>query len=109
MARLDQINQLLAESPGDAFLQFALAKEYEKLGDDAAARRHYEELRKAQPDYVGLYYHLAKTLERLGYDAPAFATYTQGMEVARRAGDGHALSELAGARLELGDEEDFAE
>ncbi len=107
MSRLDQINKLLIESPGDAFLKFALAKEYEKSGDDATARLHYEELRDWQPDYVGLYYHLAKTLERLQHDAPAFATYTQGMAVARRVGDQHALSELAGARLELGDEEDF--
>ena len=37
----------------------------------------------------------------------AWKTYNEGMEVARAAGDQHALSELAGARLELGDEEDF--
>jgi hypothetical protein len=29
------------------------------------------------------------------------------MEIAKRAGDQHALSELAGARLILGDEDDF--
>lgn len=105
--RLQQLQSLLAEDPQDDFLLFALAKEYEKKGDDAQALHYYERLRQHHPGYVGLYYHLAKLWERRG-DAPAaFRIYTEGMEVARRAGDQHALSELAGARLLLGDEDDF--
>jgi len=108
MTRLDQLKQLLDESPHDAFLHFALAKEYEKLGDDQQALDWFERLRSQDPAYVGLYYHLAKVYERLGQPGEAFRIYTEGMEVARQQGDQHALSELAGARLILGDEEDFA-
>ena len=38
----------------------------------------------------------------------AWKIYTRGMEVTKRLGEQHAMRELAGARMELGDEEDFA-
>ncbi len=107
MSRKAQIEAMLAESPQDAFLRFALAKEYEKEGADAGAREIYEALVAEVPDYVGTYYHLGKTLERLQEPAAAWQVYTTGMAVTKRLGERHALSELAGARLELGDEEDF--
>lgn len=105
MSRRAQIEAMLAESPTDPFLRFALAKEHEKAGEDAAARAAYEALVADAPDYVGTYYHLGKTLERLGEDALAFGVYTEGMAVTKRLGEQHAMRELAGARLELG--EDF--
>ena len=101
MPRKDQILALLADNPSDAFLRFALAKEYEKEGADAGAREIYEALVAEQPDYVGTYYHLGKTLERLGDRAGAYRTYTDGMAVTKRLGERHAMRELAGARLEI--------
>ena len=108
MSRLEQLENLLKDSPGDSFLLFALAKEFEGRQNDEKALGYYQQLASADPNYVGLYYHLGKLLERLGQFPEAFKTYTKGMEVARSQGDQHALNELAGARLELGDEEDFA-
>lgn len=107
MSRRQQIEQLLAANPKDAFLLFALAKEDEKAGDDQAALTAYERVRTADPEYVGLFYHLAKTLERLERPAEAWKVYTEGISIAKRKGEDHAMRELAGARLELGDEEDF--
>ena len=107
MSRKAQIEALLADNPEDAFLRFALAKEYEKEGADAGAKDVYEALVADQPEYVGTYYHLGKTLERLGEDQEAWRVYTEGIAVTKRLGERHAMSELAGARLELGDEEDF--
>jgi predicted Zn-dependent protease len=108
MSRKVQIEAMLAESPKDAFLRFALAKEFEKEGADAGAREIYEALLADQPEYVGTYYHLGKTLERLNEQAEAWRTYTEGIAITKRLGEKHAMNELAGARLELGDEEDFA-
>ena len=108
MNRKDQILQLLEANPGDAFLRFALAKEHEQgAGGDAGAVAIYEQLVRDSPDYVGTYYHYGKALERLGRDREAWAAYTTGIAVAGRLGENHARAELAGARLELGDEEDF--
>lgn len=107
MSRLATIQQMLQASPKDSFLRFALAKEHEKAGDDALAKTIYEEILADDPEYVGTYYHLGKTLERLAEEAAAFKIYTEGMVVCKRLGENHARAELAGARLELGDEEDF--
>ncbi len=98
---------MLANNPTDSFLLFALAKEHEKQADDTTALSYYQQLLTNDPNYVGLYYHLGKLYERGAQFQKAWSTYTDGMLVARNANDQHALSELAGARLELGDEEDF--
>lgn len=108
MDRLSQLEQLLAQSPADSFLLFAIAKEYEGRGHLAEALKYYETLVAADPAYVGVYYHLGKLQERLEQAAVAFASYTKGMEIARSISDQHAYNELAAARLQLGDEEDFA-
>lgn len=105
--RLEQLQSFLAQSPNEPFILFALAKEYEKLQELQQALEHYQRLAQAHPDYVGTYYHLGKLQEQLHTPAEAWATYSKGMKVARTAGDNHSLSELAGARLELGDEDDF--
>lgn len=104
--RLQSLTTLLAETPGDAFLVFAIAKEYEKLQDDAAALQYYEQLRRDSPDYVGLYYHLGKLLERLQNPEAALAAYNQGIAVAQKQGNRHAWGELREARLALAEEED---
>jgi len=105
--RLKQIIAFLEENPGDAFLTFALAKEYEGLGALDQALDTYLQLGKQHPDYVGTYYHLGKLYEQKEAEKKAFETYRKGMEIAKKAGDQHALSELAGAKLNLGDDEDF--
>jgi len=105
--RMSMLKTLLAENPHDSFLLFALAKEHEKAAQLPEALEQYLALRQSDPEYVGLYYHLGKLYERLTQPAEAFRTYTQGMAVASRLLDQHAYSELAGARLALGDEDDF--
>ncbi|MGX5819369.1 tetratricopeptide repeat protein [Chitinophaga lutea] len=103
MDRISQLKAFLEGSPGDGFLQHALALEYVKTGDDAAARAVFETLLSAQPDYVGSYYHLGKLLERIGDNAEAVRIYEKGMEVAKAAGDRHAYAELQAAHEDLTD------
>ncbi|MFK8105245.1 MAG: tetratricopeptide repeat protein [Saprospiraceae bacterium] len=105
--RLKQLYSFLEQSPGDAFIQFAIAKEYENLAMDDQALTFYQKLLTTQAEYVGTYYHLGKLFERQEAFEKAFATYKQGMIVAKKAGDQHAFNELAGAKLGLGDDEDF--
>ncbi|MEY4905516.1 MAG: hypothetical protein RLZZ292_3331, partial [Bacteroidota bacterium] len=64
MSRLQQLQQFLAASPDDAFILFALAKEYEKQNDVGLALSYYQILREKQADYVGTYYHLGKLQEK---------------------------------------------
>ena len=105
--RLDQLLAFHKESPTDSFILFALAKEYEKQSELDIALQYYQQLTKDAPDYIGTYYHLGKLYERMEQAAFAFQTYKKGMAVAQKIGDQHALGELAGAKLALGDDEDF--
>jgi tetratricopeptide (TPR) repeat protein len=104
--RLEQLRKLQAENPEDSFVAFAIAKEYESLGDEPQALYYYEELARRDPDYVGVYYHLGKLHEKLGSPAESLRVYRQGMDAARRLNDFHAYRELAAARSQLADEEE---
>ena len=103
--RLHRLLQFLKNSPGDSFLTFAVAKEYESAGDEEQALVYYRRLVEQDPAYVGTYYHLGKLYERRRQYAAARQAYERGMEAAKQAGDRHALSELAGAQLGLEEEE----
>lgn len=102
-ARMQQLLTLLENSPQDAFLLFAIAKEYEGIGDRSKALDTYRQLENSTPDYVGLYYHLGKLLEKLDRLEEAKAAYDKGLEVAKAAGDRHAWNELSSARMDMED------
>ncbi|MDX1940216.1 MAG: tetratricopeptide repeat protein [Saprospiraceae bacterium] len=99
--RLSQLQNLLAESPNDAFLLFAIAKEYEGMGEQEQALAHYLQLIEKDSTYVGTYYHLAKLYEKIEQPEKALETYSKGMDIARKADDQHALAELSSAKLNL--------
>ena len=104
MATSDRLNQLFSfyeENPKDSFICFAIAKEYENLGAEDKALEFYLQLVKNDVDYVGTYYHLGKLYERKQDFETAIQTYQSGMAVAKKMGDRHALSELAGAKMEI--------
>lgn len=99
MSRLKTLQSMLVESPEDSFLQFALAKEYEKIENPDKALDAYLTLLKKDPDYIGLYYHLGKLYEELGDITKALEIYDRGIILAKKLPDFHALSELNNARL----------
>lgn len=94
MERIQKLLQYLAAQPTDAFLLHALALEYEKMGHHAEAMDIFKKQLAANPDYVGSYYHAGRVYAAAGDLAGAIATYEKGMEVAKAAGDQHALNEL---------------
>ena len=107
--RLELLKTMLDKSPKDSFLLFAIAKEYEGKGEISSALDFFLNLKNDDPSYVGLYYHLGKLYEKNEEIEKAFFTYKEGMKIAKEQGDQHSLNELAGAKLNLGDDEDFEE
>ncbi len=101
MGRIEKLIEYLETSGKDSFLQHALALEYIKVGNDAEARKLFNEILLREPTYVGSYYHLGKLLERVGDPEKAIRIYTRGMEEAKRAGDNHSYNELQGALEDL--------
>ena len=106
MSRLEQLHNFLTASPDEPFILFALAKEYEKANDLPQALTYYVQLRATTPQYVGLYYHLGKLFEKIEQPEKAMEVYKTGMTVAKQEKDMHAYSELAGAKMNLGDEDE---
>lgn len=106
MDRIAQLLRFLDENPGDSFLLFALAKEYEKVENQAEAFLYFQKLLETDPTYVGLYYHFGKWHERAGDFDKALEIYDSGMKMAKSQGDQHAFNELAGAKMQLSDPED---
>lgn len=98
--RLQQLHYYLDQNPGDPFLIFAIAKEWERE-DSEKALHTYLELRAKHPDYTGLYYHLGKLYAARGASAQAAVIFDEGIEIARSQGDRHAENELRNAREDL--------
>lgn len=103
MDRISKLKSFLEQQPGDAFLQHALALEYEKTGDLPAALELFGSIINSQPGATGSYYHYARLLVRNGETEKALEVYRQGMDACRTAGDAHALRELQAAYDELAD------
>ncbi|MEO6289340.1 MAG: hypothetical protein ABIO76_05445 [Ginsengibacter sp.] len=101
MERIEQIKKLLKSDENDSFLQHALALEYIKMGDDAAAKVLFNSILEREPGYIGSYYHLGKLLERNNDFPAAIGVYKKGMEVAESAKDHHSFTELQAAFDEL--------
>ena len=102
--RLGRLLEFLKNEPNDPFLKYALATEYLRLNNTEEALRFYLDLVDKHTDYIGTYYHLGKLYEQLGQQNDAFKTYEQGIEIAKRIKDQHALSELLGVYNSLRDE-----
>jgi tetratricopeptide (TPR) repeat protein len=94
MNRLIQIQQMLEETPGDPFLHFALAKEWEAQGNISNALEAWAWFPKHDPEYNGFYYHYVQLLRKADRMAEAGEVLARGLEVIRRQGDHHAFSEL---------------
>jgi len=99
--RIERLQAFLKESPNDCFLNHALALEYIKAGDDAAARNVFEKNLAHDAGYIATYYHLGKLLERAGTQQEAISIYEKGMIAAKAAGDMHTYSELQAAHEDL--------
>lgn len=98
--RLEKLLEFIKNEPNDEFLQYALATEYLRLGDQEKALEYFEGLVANHPNYVGTYYHLGKLYEQVGRKDDAITVYQKGIEVTRAARDNHAMSELQSAYMQ---------
>ena len=101
--RLLYLEKLVAEGKADSFARYALALELKSLGrvDDALAA--FDALRAADSGYVPMYLMCGTMLLDAGRNDVAKSWLEQGLEVARRAGDGKAAGEIESALARLSD------
>ena len=102
--RLQQLLEFHAGNPEDPFLQYAIALEYIKSGDQASGLQYFERLLQQAPEYIGTYYQLAKLYHSNGRKDDALQCLAQGISMARKLNDQHTLAELINLKtnIELG-------
>jgi tetratricopeptide (TPR) repeat protein len=99
--RRESLEGFVNSNPNDAFARYGLALECAKLGDDAAAQEHFQQLLSANPSYVAGYFQYGQMLARLGENAEARRILSAGVAVADNAGDLHARDEMQAALAAL--------
>ena len=94
--RLAMLHRMVEADPSDAFCLYGLGQEYARRGRFDEAIAWYDRCLGANPDQCYAYFHKARVLEEADRTADAIATLRTGLERARRTGDSHAASEIAG-------------
>jgi thioredoxin-like negative regulator of GroEL len=92
--RKQQLEEMLAEDPGDAFLRYGLAMEYLGEGDARRGAELLQALLRDDPGYVPAYYQAGKALIELGEEGSAQALLGEGITRARSQGNAHAADEM---------------
>lgn len=92
--RVAALQDILKDSPDDAFARYALGLEYSSSGETDAALSEFARLLASHPDYTNGYFMAAQTLDRAGRHDEARAMLQHGIESARRTNNRHALSEM---------------
>ena len=101
MPSLEQLLPLLTAEPKDAFLRYAVAMEYAKLGRHDEALREFNTLLEHTPDYVPAYFMAGRTCEQKGDLEAAKTFYKNGIATAQRTGDTHAAGEISSALMAI--------
>ena len=96
------LTEFLQQNPGDAFARYGLAMEYSNGGQTEQALAEFKKLLELHPDYTNGYFMAAQALERSGRTGEARQMLESGVEAAKRTGNKHAQSEMAGMLEELG-------
>jgi tetratricopeptide (TPR) repeat protein len=95
--KLEKLLSMLDREPLDPFLLYAVGMEHKKLGDTSRAIDFFDRTIAVDSSYCYAYFQRGQTQELAGDAAAAAASYREGVEAARRAGDAHAQQELQAA------------
>jgi len=101
MDRIAALNEVLTQTPKDAFARYGLAMEYSRQGDFDRALAEFAILLENHPDYTAGYFMAAQTLVRAERSGDAKQMLQEGIACARRTGNLHAQSEMEAMLAEL--------
>src|SRR5688572_27230115 len=94
MSRLEQLKKLVTLAPNDPMSHYGLGLEYINLEqwDESAAA--FAKAIDVDAKYSAAYYHKARAEIRAGREADARQTLSNGIAVAKAAGDWHTQGEM---------------
>lgn len=94
MTRREKLQQMLQDSPDDAFLLYGLAMEHQSSEEWDDALATLDRVVTVDPDYVPAYFQKGQILARLERTEEARSSLQSGIAVARKVGDDHAVGEM---------------
>ncbi len=94
--RRRMLEEMLAESPDDSELRYALAMEDVSTGDHAAAVQRFRDLTQLPKPHVPAFLMGAQSLLKLGKTSEAIALLRTGVTAAHAQGNQHARDEMQG-------------
>lgn len=97
MGILENLLATYENDKSNPFLPYGIGIEYRNASDLENALKFFLIVKNDFPEYVPNYFHLGQTYESLDKIEDAKSAYKTGIEVAEKANDAHALSELRGA------------
>jgi tetratricopeptide (TPR) repeat protein len=97
MSILKNLLKTYENDKSNPFLPYGIAIEYRNAENFEKALEFFKIVKSDFPDYVPNYFHLGQAYESLDLIEDAKKAYEIGIEVAGKAGNSHALSELQGA------------
>lgn len=98
--RVDYLHSLIAETPEDPFLHYALGLEYLNQ-QPQKAKEYFEHVFSRFPDYLPNYYQLGTLHGETGEKQKAISVFEKGIQIASNQNDRHALAELNSALQNL--------
>lgn len=99
--RLAMLEKITGTAGADSFAWYGLALEYLSFKRCDEALVAFETLRTQDPDYVAMYLMCGTMLVEQGKPVPAREWLESGLLRARKSGNGHAVSELEEAIMQL--------
>jgi tetratricopeptide (TPR) repeat protein len=94
MNRLEQLLDLLKESPEDVFLQYALGMEYYSCGNIPKAKEQFLHVLNLQPLHHDAMFRLAQIEEEQGKENAAMEWYQKALQAAQQNKDYKTAKEI---------------
>lgn len=94
MSRIEKMKHLLSETPEDVFLNYAYGMELFKESQIEEAIAAFAKVRQLDSNYVPAYFQQGQMLAQDGRIEEAQAILEEGIQIARKTGDDHALGEM---------------
>lgn len=95
MSRREKLLEMLKSNPEDPFLHYGLAMEHRTAGQLDEALACLEKAIECDAEYVAAYFHQGQIRAEQGNSDAARQILRDGIDVARRVGDGHAVEEMS--------------
>lgn len=82
MSKIEQLQNLLIETPTDSFLNYALALEFVKANEHAKAEVIFDKLIRHDANYLATYLQYGNLLAIIGNNEKAACIYEMGIKIA---------------------------